>query len=187
MRVIGVTGLPGSGKSIVARIAKSMGFDVIRMGDIIRDEALKRETSVGETAVKLRVEYGKYVVAERCIDTINQLKTSGNQKFIIEGIRSPAEVNIFKKNFRNFKVIAIHSSPKTRFLRLKKRQRSDDFAQFNEFNKRDKRELNFGIGAVIATANYMIVNEGPIRKFKNSTKSILTNEIKKNKSLINND
>lgn len=179
MRVIGVTGLPGSGKSIVARIAKSMGISIIRMGDIIRDEASKRDADIGKTAVKLREEYGKYVVAERCVEIIKGLNENNHKNYIIEGIRSPAEVKIFRKNFKYFKVIAIHSSPKTRFLRLKKRKRSDDSPNFHEFNKRDNRELNFGIGDVIATANYMIVNEGPIWKFKNSIRNILKNEMEK--------
>jgi len=65
MQVIGVTGLPGSGKSIVARVAKNMDVNIIRMGDVIRDEAVKRNAEIGETAVKLREEYGDYVVAER--------------------------------------------------------------------------------------------------------------------------
>jgi len=178
MQVVGVTGLPGSGKSIVARIARNMDIDVIRMGDIIRQEASKREESIGETAVKLREEYGKYVVAEQCVELINEMKPT-HQNFLIEGIRSPAEVKIFRKHFRNFKVIAIHSSPKTRFMRLKKRKRSDDSPKYHEFIKRDKRELNFGIGNVMACSNYMIINEGQIWKFKDSIRNILKNEMEK--------
>lgn len=186
MRVIGVTGLPGSGKSIVARVAKNLDFNVIRMGDVIRDEALKRNADIGETAVKLREEYGKYVVAERCVEIIKELQhnTPKNRKndlkYIIEGIRSPEEVKIFKRNFRGFKVIAVHSSPNVRFMRVKKRKRSDDSESFHEFKKRDTRELKFGIGNVIATSDFMIVNEGPIWKFKNSIRSILKNETKRN-------
>lgn len=182
MQVIGVTGLPGSGKSIVARVAKTMEINVIRMGDVIRDEAVKRNAEIGETAVKLREEYGKYVVAERCVELIKERlneETAANElKFIIEGLRSPYEVKIFEKNFKTFKVIAIHSSPKTRFMRLKRRKRSDDSSNVLEFKKRDDRELKFGIGNVIATSDYMIVNEGPVWKFKNSIRSILKNEIK---------
>lgn len=184
MQVIGVTGLPGSGKSVVARVAKNLKINVIRMGDVIRDEAMKRDADVGETAIKLREEYGKYVIAERCVEIIKEaLKENskkGNYKlrFIIEGIRSPEEVEIFRKNFKGFKVIAIHSSPKTRFMRLKGRRRSDDSSNIFEFKKRDDRELKFGIGTVIATSDYMIVNEGPIWKFKNSIRSILKNEMK---------
>ena len=185
MHVMGVTGLPGSGKSVVARVANNLGINVIRMGDVIRDEALKRNEDIGETAIKLRKEYGKYVVAQRCVEIIketpyNSSKNKNDIKCIIEGIRSPAEVEIFKKHFGQFKVIAIHSSPKTRFMRLKRRKRSDDSTSVSDFINRDERELNFGIGNVIATSDYMIVNEGPIWKFKNSIRSILKKEMNKN-------
>ena len=186
MQVIGVTGLPGSGKSIIARVAKNMDINVIRMGDVIRDEAVKRNAEIGETAVKLREEYGDYVVAERCVELIkehsNKETAEKELKFIIEGLRSPYEVKIFKKNFKTFKVIAVHSSPKTRFMRLKRRKREDDSSNVNEFKKRDDRELKFGIGNVIATSDYMIVNEGPVWKFKNSIRTILKNEVKTKKA-----
>lgn len=189
MRVIGVTGMPGSGKSVVARTAKNLGVKVIRMGDVIRDEAEKRNADIGETAIQLRKEYGKYVVAERCVEIIkesfHELPKDNKLKYMIEGIRSPAEVKIFRKNFKGFKVIAVHSSPRTRFMRLKRRKRVDDSSDISEFHKRDNRELNFGIGTVIATSDYMIVNEGPIWKYKNSIRSILKNELKKGKLKIN--
>lgn len=180
MKVIGVTGLPGSGKSVVARVANNFGINVIRMGDVIRDEALKINADIGETAVKLREDYGKYVVAQKCVQIIGEALSASNDKnelkFVIEGIRSPAEVEIFKKHFGKFKVIAIYSSPKTRFMRLKRRKRSDDSTSIFEFKNRDERELKFGIGNVIAVADYMIVNEGPIWKYKNSVRSILKKE-----------
>ncbi|MGZ7117253.1 MAG: AAA family ATPase [Methanobacterium sp.] len=179
MHVMGVTGLPGSGKSVVARVAGNLGISVIRMGDVIRDEALKRNADIGETAVKLRKEYGKYVVALRCIQFIEEISnnSTGDTKFIIEGIRSPEEVEIFRKHFPDFKVITVHSSPKIRFMRLKGRQRSDAPNNMPDFINRDERELNFGIGNVIATSDFMIVNEGPLWKLKKSIKSILKHEM----------
>ncbi|WP_414468749.1 nucleoside monophosphate kinase [Methanobacterium sp. ACI-7] len=181
MQVMGVTGLPGSGKSVVSRVAKSFGIQVIRMGDVIRDEAIKRDADIGDTAIKLRKEYGKYVVAERCVELLKEASSPEDKeiKYLIEGIRSPAEVEIFKKHFGKFKVIAVHSSPKTRFMRVRRRKRSDDSSEFSLFKNRDERELNFGIGNVIATSDFMIINEGPIWKFKNSIRSILKNELKK--------
>ena len=187
MKVIGVTGLPGSGKGVVSGVAKKLGIPIICMGDVIRDEAKRRGEKTGDVAVELRKEYGEFVVAERCVETINKYfnpKDSSKNKiiakskiFMIEGIRSQYEVEIFKKNFKNFKVIAVHSTPKTRFKRLKRRKRPDDSNEKSEFLLRDKRELSFGIGNVIATADYMIINEGPIKKIKGIVRSILENEM----------
>ncbi|MCE7698373.1 MAG: AAA family ATPase [Methanobacterium paludis] len=188
MKVIGVTGLPGSGKSVVSRVAKNFKIPVVRMGDVIRNEAKKRNLTSGEVAVKLREEYGEFVVAERCVSIVKRMnKNSKNKKnkgsnsnpriYMIEGIRSPYEIEIFKKNFRDFKVIAVHSTPKTRFKRVQKRNRADDSVKVSEFQRRDKRELKFGIGDVIATSDYMVVNEGPVKKFKSVVRSILKNEM----------
>lgn len=207
MKVIGVTGLPGSGKGVVSRVARSLKIPVVKMGDVIRDEAKKRNLTTGEVAVKLREEYGEFVVAERCIETIkrlderksgrgepsrrgksykrggrgervsSKLKGADHGVYVIEGIRSPYEVEMFKKNFEDFRVIAVYSSPHTRFKRIQKRNRSDDSARMSEFRNRDKRELKFGIGDVIATADYMVVNEGSLKKFKSVVRSILKNEM----------
>lgn len=189
MKVIGVTGMPGSGKGVVAGVARSLGFQVVRMGDVIREEAQRRNADVGKTAVKLRKEYGEFVVAEKSVEKIKQMKLSKKSSYsensinnsglyMIEGIRSPYEVEIFRKNFKDFKVIAVHSTPQTRFKRLKKRMRFDDSVLESDFGKRDKRELKFGIGDVIATSNYMVVNEGPIGKLKGIIRSILQNEMR---------
>jgi dephospho-CoA kinase len=188
MNVIGVTGMPGSGKSVVSRVADSLGMKVVRMGDVIRNEAQKRNEPPGKVAVELRQEYGEFVVAERCVEFIKTFSTGGvgssnkahkdkSPVFLIEGIRSPWEVQIFQKNFPNFKVIAIHSAPKTRYIRLKKRMRSDDSTEAKEAQKRDQRELKFGIGEVIASADFMVVNESAKGKLKNTVRGILKNEL----------
>ncbi|WP_243674686.1 AAA family ATPase [Vulcanisaeta distributa] len=36
-----ITGLPGSGKTIVSDVARELGLPVVTMGDIIREEAVK--------------------------------------------------------------------------------------------------------------------------------------------------
>ena len=82
---------------------------------------------------------------------------------VIEGVRSPAEVGLFRRYFGRVALVAIHASPRTRYLRLLKRGRQDDPRTWDEFVQRDKRELSLGIGEVIALADYMLVNEGMSR------------------------
>ena len=102
--------MPGSGKSVVSRVAENLGMKVVRMGDVIRNEAQRRNESPGKVAVELRQEYGEFVVAERCVEFIKNFPTDkenhSNHKsvhdksplFLIEGIRSPWEVQIFKNS-----------------------------------------------------------------------------------------
>lgn len=174
IKVIGVVGLPGAGKGVVSHIAEDYGIKVVRMGDVIREEAKKMDESLGTASIKLREKYGKNVVAEICIEKIKEhYSRHGNGVYLVEGVRSPAEVKTFKKHFPKFRLLSIFATPKTRFKRLKKRNRADDADKFSKFEKRDKRELEFGIGTVIATSDYMIVNEGPLWKFREHVKKIL--------------
>jgi len=92
---------------------------------------------------------------------------------LVEGIRSLHEVEEFKKRFPDFILIAIHASPETRFRRLFQRKRSDDPEGWGTFMERDSRELGVGLGAVIATADHMIVNEGTKAQLKRKTREVL--------------
>lgn len=80
-------------------------------------------------------------------------------------MRSLAEVEEFRKHGRVV-IIAVHASPETRFKRLLKRGRPGDPGSYKEFAERDRTELEFGIGNVIALADYMIVNESSIEEAK---------------------
>ena len=62
MQVIGISGLPGSGKSLVSEIASQNGAIIVSMGDIIREEAKKRGETTKQTAQNLRKELGKYIL-----------------------------------------------------------------------------------------------------------------------------
>ncbi len=77
MKVIGVTGLPGSGKGFLFDKAQENGAIVVNMGDRIREVAAERGTDVGITARKLREEQGQYVVAKLTINKINELLEKG--------------------------------------------------------------------------------------------------------------
>lgn len=173
--VIGIAGMPGAGKATVMRIAKGMGYSVVVMGDTIRQEAKRRglrptPENLGVVMLQLRREKGPTVVADRCIPRI---RNSEKGIAVIDGIRSLHEVNEFRRHFPNFTLIAIHSSPETRFQRLSHRQRSDDPRGWDTFLERDLRELSVGLGSAIATADYMIVNEGTITEFKRKARKVL--------------
>lgn len=169
MKVIGISGLPGSGKSLVSKIAEKKSICAVNIGDLVRKEAKRRNAKVGETAINLRKEQGNYVLAKLIIEKIKDqslVKKSENQTCLIEGIRSQYEVNMFKKSFKNFILLSIFSSPSTRFNRLKNRKRNDDSSDYEGFLERDQRELDFGIGTVIATSDYIILNEATLEEYE---------------------
>ncbi len=109
-------------------------------------------------------------MAKRCIPKIEKAK---GRIVIVDGIRSPHEVEEFKKHFPNFTLLAIHASPETRFKRLFQRKRSDDPRGWETFMERDMRELSVGLGNVIASADYLIVNEGTKAQLKRKIREFL--------------
>jgi dephospho-CoA kinase len=173
--VIGVVGMPGSGKSVVDDVAKNLGFSIVIMGDIIRAEVVKRglqptSENMSKMMLQIRTEEGQAAVAKKCIPKIIN---APSQDIIVDGIRSLAEVKLFKQTFHNFKLLTIHSSPQTRFHRLFNRKRSDDPSDWKLFTDRDSREFKVGIGPVIAIADYVIQNEESLRRFKSRVRSFL--------------
>ena len=108
MRVMGISGMPGSGKATVSELAAENGTITVVMGDIIREEAKKRGEPTKETAINLRKEHGDYIVAELTIKKVKKLIEEGfDSSIIIDGIRSPYEVDLFKENFDDFIVLFI--------------------------------------------------------------------------------
>jgi dephospho-CoA kinase len=178
--VIGVAGMPGAGKATIRQLVEGMGYPAVVMGDEIREEAERRglkptPENLGMLMLKLREEKGPGVVAELCVPKI---KESGSKIVIVDGIRSLDEIEEFERHFPNFLLIAIHTSPETRFKRLYRRRRSDDPNNWETFMERDSRELSLGLGSVIATADYPIVNEGTKSQLRRKVRKVLEDVIK---------
>lgn len=160
--VIGLTGMPGSGKSLIVEASRELGYDVVTMGDVIREETAKRgmqatPSNVGKVMLGLRRIGGEGAIAEKCIPKIEE---KPSQRIIVDGLRSFLEAEVFKNHLSHFILITVHSSPKIRFKRLSTRGRSDDPKTWEVFHERDMRELGVGIGNAIALAEYVIINEG---------------------------
>jgi len=173
--IICLAGMPGSGKSIIVEVAKERGYDIVVMGDVIREEAERRHwepnpENLGKIMLELRRSEGKAVIAKRCIPKIEKTTKS---EVIVDGVRSLSEVEEFKKTFPKFSFIAVHSSPETRFRRVYRRRRSDDPENWEVFCERDMRELSVGLGNAIAMAGYIVINEGDLEALKEKIREIL--------------
>lgn len=130
------------------------------MGDVIREETKRRglaadAKNTGEVMKELRKQYGETAVAELCMRVI---KETVAEEFVVDGIRSIAEVETFKKS-AEVMLIAVHASRRRRFALLRERGRSDDPLSYEMFLGRDERELDVGIGRAIALADEVISNE----------------------------
>ena len=166
--IVGLAGMPGSGKSLVVETAREMGYAIVVMGDVIREETVTRgleltPQNVGKVMLQLREEGGNTVVAQKCIPKI---EAQAGSKVLVDGLRSLYEVDAFKAHFAKFSLVAVHASPETRFNRLFNRRRSDDPSGWEVFRDRDLRELSVGLGNVVAMAEQMIVNDNNVEWIK---------------------
>ena len=153
--------MPGAGKSTIAEGLKPRGYDVINMGNAVRQEAKKRNveptrTNLGKLMLELREKNGPGAVAELIK---SQIESSSSNVILIDGIRSNEEIKVLRK-FGSVKLLAIHASTGTRFEFLQKRGRSDDPQTKEHFEERDNRELGVGISNSIALSDDAISNTG---------------------------
>jgi len=168
-----ITGMPGAGKEEFVQVGLSRGYAVVRMGDVVRAEAAKHamekdDKGVGGFAHSERQIHGLDIWAKRCVPYVTEERT------IIDGSRGSQELSVFRKTFGDdVQLVAIHSSPHSRYPRLQARNRADAPRSWEEFQERDLRELGWGLGNLIAMADVMLVNEGTLDEFKLLVRSFL--------------
>ncbi len=151
--------MPGAGKSTIANGLKSKNFEIINMGDAVREEAKKLNLeptgqNLGKLMLELREKNGLGAVAELISDKI---KNSVSNVVIIDGIRSNEEIQVLRK-IGTVKLLSIHASTDTRYSFLSDRGRLDDPQNRENFNERDTREIGVGISTSIALADESISN-----------------------------
>jgi dephospho-CoA kinase len=172
--IIIIVGMPGAGKDEFVKKAKEMGMEIVSMGDIVREYTKLKgldlnNQNVGKIANEERKIHGMDVWAKRTVEKIKDKKD-----IVINGVRNKEEIEYFKKHFgNNIKVVAILSSESDRFERIKKRGREDDAKTLNEFKEREERELNWGLGSVIAMADLFIINDGTLEDFRKKVEDLL--------------
>jgi len=174
MKVIAFTGMPGAGKTEAVAVARELGIPVVSMGDEVRKETERRglpltDEHVGRVAEEMRKTHGMDVWARRCLARIE-----GDNVVIVDGIRNHEEVELFRNNIPDFILVAVHASPARRYERLMARRREDDSMSVEELKVREKRELAWGLGDVIAMADIVVVNEGSLETFREKIKEMLS-------------
>lgn len=156
-----LTGMPGAGKSTIAEGLKPKGYEIINLGNAVREEAKKRNLdptreNLGKLMLELRENNGSGAIAELAKPII---ESSNANVLLIDGVRSNDEIQVLRK-LGTVKLLAIHASTDTRFNFLQKRGRSDDPQTKEHFNERDDRELGVGVSNSIALSDFAISNIG---------------------------
>ncbi len=158
MKIYGVTGMPLAGKTTVADIIAVRGFQKIDMGDVVRKEMSDRNISAGETGKfvnQQREKRGRSAIAKLTVPYIERTDSD----VVITGMRGLSEKKHFEKDLgTEIEMIAVWTSPKKRKERREKRMREED-RKGQDFHSRDLRELENGVGKLMALSDHVIVNE----------------------------
>lgn len=167
--IIGLTGKNASGKGEVAAYLKTRGFTYHSLSDVLRDELRRRRKPITRNNLiflgnKLRDENGPSVLADKILRKIED-----DHHYVIDSFRNPEEVKAFRRTkIKDFLLISVEASPKTRFARMHLRNREQDATTYKEFLVQEKRELTSSeptkqnLRATAALADHTVVNDGAL-------------------------
>jgi dephospho-CoA kinase len=177
MTVLGTVGLPGSGKGEAADVAREAGVPVVTMGDVIREACRERGLDPadhhGEVARALREEGGPAAVAERSLPAI-EAALEGSETVLVDGLRSPAEVEAFEAAFGDeFVLVSVEAPFDLRADRLADRGRDASDADRAALREREERELGFGMDEVMERADVTVENVGSLDAFRERVRELL--------------
>lgn len=178
VHVIAFTGMPGAGKTEAVAVARGRKIPVIRMGDFVWEETRRRglpleDKHVGGVATEMRKQKGMDYWALLTCDAIER-EHAVARSVVVDGVRNREEVEAFRRRLGDrFELVAILSAAEVRQERLLRRRRSDDAASRAEIQQRDERELGWGIGHSIESADHRLVNEGDLAVFRRRVAALL--------------
>lgn len=174
--IYGVTGMPLSGKTSVAEVMEGYGYTKVDMGDVVRDEMEKRGIDVSETGAfvnRMREENGMDAIAGLTIPYLEDLES---EKIVITGMRGWSEKQRFEEDMDSeIKVIAVWSGRETRRERMEERKREEDI-KGQEFHERDLREIENGVGKLLALSDEIVVNDGSLQELETEVESVITSD-----------
>ncbi len=177
MKVAAIVGMAGSGKSEAATRFEQNGFIRIRFGDITDEEVARRGLLLNEENERfvretLRRENGMAAYAILNKPKIDEALKISN--VVIDGLYSWEEYLFLKQHYENdFYVLAIWSSPDTRYSRLALREKRGLTRE--ESSSRDESEIeNVNKGGPIAMADFTIVNESTMEHLIAETDKIIS-------------
>jgi dephospho-CoA kinase len=177
MLVVAIVGMAGAGKSEVARVFESRGYTRVRFGDVTDEELQKQGLALTEENERhmreaLRQRYGMEAYAMLNLSKIDlAIKTT---PVVVDGLYSWEEY-MFLSNYyhQNFRVVAVWSSPATRYVRLAVRPVRP--LKIEEAYGRDEAEIvKLNKGGPIAMADFTIINEGSLKDLEKETKKTIS-------------
>ncbi len=161
--IVGITGKRLSGKSAVAGyLRKGYGFRVLCFTeDLLKPILEKRKEPVNRMSlIELGMEIRKKRGSRDALARLLARKISKG-KYAIAGIRFPEEASFFRKKFgKDFILIAVEASEKTRFRRAGANMRFKDVISMRDFLEVEKLPTERVIPKTMKLADFSVGNDG---------------------------
>lgn len=198
MKLVGIGGLPRSGKDTVAELLISDGWFGISFGDVVRGYAFKRHKSepdpisvanMTETSNWLRETRGSDVILQEALNQFSVRQQSGkhDKGLVLWSVRAPVEVDFILSH--GGQLVWVEASEETRYERgLNNLREGEAYTTLDEFKRQEQlqwlpqlgipREVQMDISYVKSKATYTLQNNGDnIESFKNAAEEALENII----------
>ncbi len=183
--VVCLVGMCGSGKSVIADMFVKKNYKFFRFGQITLDLVKERglePTEENERSIReeVRKKHGMGAYAILNIPRIEGIIKENN--VVGDGLYSWEEYKILKEKYgEKLIIIALYSSPETRYERLSKRivEKEDTDLRNRpisekEAKSRDYAEIeNLNKGGPIAMADYTILNNGTLEELKSRFNEVM--------------
>jgi dephospho-CoA kinase len=172
-RVIALTGMPGSRKSLFAEKLVQLGYDHIMLSQYLKQRLQGQGLSLKpieywQESLAIRTELGSDILAKLAWEDISN---SPSQYVVVDGIRCLQEACYLQQRADQFLLVSVQASPDTRRKRLLTSPNAQGFyaSEENRIAQLDAHELKLGVGSVIAVSDVIIfhddANEEMLRTF----------------------
>jgi dCMP deaminase len=161
----------------VARHLVARGFEYYSLSDVIRDEIRSRgeepsRESLIRTGNELREKLGAGILAHRILR-----KVDPDSNAVIDSIRNPAEVETLR-TAHNFRLVNVEAASRTRFERIRKRNREGDPLNLESFEALEVREASGNahsqnLLAVGQLADSTLANDGTLEDLQAAVDTLL--------------
>ncbi len=179
--ILGITGTDGAGKgTVVEYLVQEKGFTHYEARALFVEEINRQGLPVDRAnmrivANELRARHGDSFL----VDTyLRRAQEEGRKDFIIESIRAAAEAAALKA--AGGILLSVDADQKLRYERIQSRASESDRVSFEEFVAHEELEMNdpdpHGMqkAAVIAAADYTVLNNGSLEELHAQIDAVLT-------------
>ena len=195
LRIIGISGLPRSGKDSLAELFMANNFFGVSIGDIFRDESRVRHAddadpisvaNMTETANWLRSEHGPDVALREALNRYEKAQDEADEAYdglVIYSVRAPVEADFVLRH--GGQLIWVEAADEIRYDRYLKHMRDAEIAiSFDEMRRQEALqmrpqqgipvEVQMNMEYVRSKATHLLENNGDdIEIFNDRSRSLM--------------